>query len=56
MQGGSADGFGIIWESFDAAAVGKVKHGFLRLKRDACGKLMGKGGDACDDAFALAPS
>ena len=42
MQGWSADGFGVVWESFDDAAVGEVDLGSLGLKSEARGKLMGE--------------
>ena len=33
VQGWSSDGFGVVWESFDGAAVCKMNLGSLRLKR-----------------------
>ena len=35
VEGGSADGFGVVWEGFYAASVGEGDLGFLGFKRDS---------------------
>ena len=39
VEGGSADGFGVVWECFYAASIGKVDLCFLRFKRNPRRKL-----------------
>ncbi len=55
VEGWSADGFGVVWEGFDDAAVGEADLGFLGLKSDALWEHAAVGGYTRDDAFALPP-
>ena len=55
VEGGSADGFGVVWIGFYGASVGEGYLGFLGLKRDARWELPAERGYAGDDAFGLAP-
>jgi hypothetical protein len=42
IKRGASDGFRVVGEGFDAASVGKVDLGSLRLKNNACRKIMRK--------------
>ena len=55
MQGGSADGFWVVWEGFYAASVGKVDLGSLRFEGCVWWKFVCEGSDVGDNAFSLAP-
>lgn len=55
VQGGAADGFGVVWEGFDAAAVCEKDLGSLRLESGSGWKFVGEGCYAAKDAFGLSP-
>jgi hypothetical protein len=54
VQGGSSDGFGVVGEGVNAAAVGEWTCVFWAYTR-AFWEFCGEGGYACFDAFGLAP-
>ncbi len=55
VEGWSADGVGVVWESFDVASIGKVDLGSLWFEGDVGWKVVGEGSYAGEDAFGLAP-
>ena len=54
MQSWSTDGFWVVWEGFDGAAVGEVDLCALGCKNQSFGKFTGEGAYAAEDAFGLA--
>ncbi len=54
VEGWSTDGFRVVGEGFDGAAVSEMDLGALGCESQSRGKLAGEGSYAAEDAFGLA--